>query len=377
MFNITKNFRLGFGSFIDKVVMPYANMVTEKLNNPCIDSIQCASPYGFKNHLSLMNNITLFTEEVSKTPLSANLDNAEGGFDAIMQVITCKDIINWNDLSRKIILFATDSIFHYAGDGKLGGIVKPNDGKSMIIKKLSKDYSNFCNQRNFFGLGLCHLDENGYYSESVHQDYPSLSQINRLVTDSKINIIFAVPEDSVDIYKKLSEHIPGSITGKLESDSSNIVDIIKDNYKKITSKIELNDNSSSFIDIKYITSCQNENKASSGNKNKYETNACDKIGIGESISFDVEIKVNDCPPDGKETFVITPIGVGEYTIVELNVHCSCPCEVENMISGSPQCNYYGNFSCGICQCNQNRFGQTCECDGDHAIQQDKIDQCKQ
>lgn len=133
MFNITKNFRLGFGSFIDKVVMPYANMVTEKLNNPCIDSIQCASPYGFKNHLSLMNNITLFTEEVSKTPLSANLDNAEGGFDAIMQVITCKDIINWNDLSRKIILFATDSIFHYAGDGKLGGIVKPNDGKSIII----------------------------------------------------------------------------------------------------------------------------------------------------------------------------------------------------------------------------------------------------
>ncbi len=45
-----------------------------------------------------------------------------------MQVIVCRDHIEWNDLSRKIILFATDSIFHYAGDGKLGGIVKPNDG---------------------------------------------------------------------------------------------------------------------------------------------------------------------------------------------------------------------------------------------------------
>jgi protocadherin alpha len=128
MFNITKKFRLGFGSFIDKVVMPYANMVPRKLVNPCFDSIDCDPPYGFKNHLPLNDNISQFTHEVSSTPLSGNLDNAEGGFDAIMQVIVCRDHIEWNDLSRKIILFATDSIFHYAGDGKLGGIVKPNDG---------------------------------------------------------------------------------------------------------------------------------------------------------------------------------------------------------------------------------------------------------
>lgn len=136
MFNITKKFRLGFGSFIDKVVMPYANMVPEKLANPCIKPlpyenqsvIACASPYGFRNHLPLNDNITQFTQEVSSTPLSANLDDAEGGFDAIMQSIVCRDNIQWNKLSRKIILFATDSRFHYAGDGKLGGIVKPNDG---------------------------------------------------------------------------------------------------------------------------------------------------------------------------------------------------------------------------------------------------------
>lgn len=30
LINITKNFRLGFGSFVDKVVMPYANMVPSK-----------------------------------------------------------------------------------------------------------------------------------------------------------------------------------------------------------------------------------------------------------------------------------------------------------------------------------------------------------
>ena len=30
MKNITKNFRLGFGSFVDKVVMPYVSTVEEK-----------------------------------------------------------------------------------------------------------------------------------------------------------------------------------------------------------------------------------------------------------------------------------------------------------------------------------------------------------
>lgn len=30
MQNITSNFRLGFGSFVDKVVMPYVNMMPKK-----------------------------------------------------------------------------------------------------------------------------------------------------------------------------------------------------------------------------------------------------------------------------------------------------------------------------------------------------------
>lgn len=119
MSNITKNFRLGFGSFIDKVVMPFANMVPEKLINPCMDNSECVPPYGFKNHLPLTRNVSRFVDEVSRASLSGNLDNAEGGFDAIMQVVVCHQEINWDALSRKIIVFTTDSAFHYAGDGKV------------------------------------------------------------------------------------------------------------------------------------------------------------------------------------------------------------------------------------------------------------------
>ncbi|RWS05225.1 uncharacterized protein B4U79_02101, partial [Dinothrombium tinctorium] len=206
MSKISSNFRLGFGSFIDKVVMPYASVVPAKLRNPCPDSLICDPPYGFRNQLPLSGNFSLFLEKVKNTNLSGNLDNAEGGFDAIMQVIACKDEIRWNEMSRKILIFATDSIFHYAGDGKLGGVVEPNDGR-------------------------CHLNDDGFYTKSLEQDYPSLGQINRAVIDNKINVIYAVPHEAIDVYKILSTHIRGSVAGMLSNDSSNIVDMIRINYE--------------------------------------------------------------------------------------------------------------------------------------------------
>src|SRR5699024_1777897 len=90
-----------------------------------------------------------FVRQVSDTHIASNLDAHEGGFDEIMQAIVCKDDIGWREKSRKLLVFSTDAGFHYAGDGKLGGIVKPNDGN-------------------------CHLDKDGVYTESISQDYPSI-----------------------------------------------------------------------------------------------------------------------------------------------------------------------------------------------------------
>lgn len=93
-----------------------------------------------------------FVNRVAETKISGNLDAPEGGFDAIMQAIVCKEEIGWREKSRKLLVFSTDAGFHYAGDGKLGGIVKPNDGK-------------------------CHMVNTGddlTYTESLNQDYPSI-----------------------------------------------------------------------------------------------------------------------------------------------------------------------------------------------------------
>ena len=54
-------------------------------------------------------------EKVKKAPVSCNLDAPEGGFDAIMQAIVCKDIIGWRDKARRLLVFSTDAGFHYAG----------------------------------------------------------------------------------------------------------------------------------------------------------------------------------------------------------------------------------------------------------------------
>lgn len=329
MLNVTKNFRLGFGSFIDKVVLPYVDTTPERLKNPCHDS-ECESPYGFHHQLALTPNSTLFTERVSSAGLSGNLDNAEGGFDAIMQAIVCKEAVGWNQRSRKILLFATDSIFHSAGDGLLGGAIKRNDEQ-------------------------CHLDEAGFYTESSEQDYPSLSQIVRVVKQSKINLIFVVPEKAVDVYEKLSAFIEGSSVGMLAGDSSNIVQLVRDQYYKIRSEVLLTDNAPDFLRVSYKSQCLK------GSGAKEKTNACEGIRVGDEVEFQVTVELPACPEGGESTsFRISPVGVSEYVQVQVQPVCQCACQA-SVEANSSQCSGRGSAACGSCDCDIGFYGRHCEC----------------
>lgn len=121
-----------------------------------------------------------------------------------MQAVVCKNHIGWRDGARRLLVFSTDAGFHYAGDGKLGGVIKPNDGE-------------------------CHMQDN-MYTHSTIQDYPSVAQINWKVKESSINMIFAVTAQQEHVYKRLSQHIEGSSCAKLEEDSSNVVELVKEEY---------------------------------------------------------------------------------------------------------------------------------------------------
>ena len=94
--------------------------------------------------MALDSNADRFSERVNATRISGNLDAPEGqslsiksvddftrlqanfglflflgGFDGIMQAVVCGDHIGWRKHSRRLLLFSTDSSFHYAGDGKV------------------------------------------------------------------------------------------------------------------------------------------------------------------------------------------------------------------------------------------------------------------
>ncbi|XP_058794525.1 integrin beta-PS-like isoform X2 [Phymastichus coffea] len=326
MSNITSNFRLGFGSFVDKVVMPYVSIVPKALEEPCDG---CAAPYGYRNHLCLSTNTNEFIKQVRDAPVSGNLDAPEGGFDAIMQAIVCRDEIGWRDKARKLLLFSTDAGFHFAGDGKLSGIVKPNDG-------------------------CCHL-ENGEYQQSKYQDYPSISQINLKVKENSVNIIWAVTEEQLSIYQSLTQHIEGSYAAKLSEDSSNIVDLVREQYNAISSTIELKDTASSFVNIKYYSTCL-------GGGDLVETNKCQGIKVGNQVEFVTEISVPACPKDRSQwnqNFTIYPVGVNESLTVHLEMLCDCECQT---VSTSPVCHFNGDLKCGICICNEGFFGEFCQCD---------------
>ena len=82
MKSITNDFQIGFGSFVDKEVMPFISLVPGK--NCQTD--RCQKPYSYQHQMRLSPNAELFKQRVKNAPISGNIDNPEGGFDALMQV---------------------------------------------------------------------------------------------------------------------------------------------------------------------------------------------------------------------------------------------------------------------------------------------------
>lgn len=89
---------------------------------------------------------------------------------------------------------------------QLGGVITPNDGE-------------------------CHLNQEGRYTHSTVLDYPSISQVNLKVKQNSINVIFAVTAQQIGVYEKLAKHVEGSYTAMLSEDSSNVVDLVRKQYR--------------------------------------------------------------------------------------------------------------------------------------------------
>ncbi|NXW03019.1 ITB4 protein, partial [Fregetta grallaria] len=332
---LTSNYTIGFGKFVDKVSSPQTDMRPEKLREPWNNA---DSPFSFKNVIRLTSNINYFSQELRKERISGNLDAPEGGFDAILQTAVCKDKIGWRKDSTHLLVFSTESAFHYEADGTnvLAGILARNDEQ-------------------------CHLDTNGTYVYDTKQDYPSVPTLVRLLGQHNIIPIFAVTNHSYSYYEKLHKYFPISEIGVLQEDSSNIVELLRTAFERIRSKMD--------IRADFVPKAMKTEFTSS----MYEKTESGSFHItrGEVGKFNVRVKaleyisgqhVCSLPEKDRQGIIhVKPTSLSDSLRVTASVVCDvCPCEQQQEFN-SPKCSFHGDFVCGQCICHPGWRGDTCDC----------------
>ncbi|OCT60897.1 integrin beta-5 isoform X2 [Xenopus laevis] len=341
MKKLTSNFRLGFGTFVDKNMSPFSYTAPKYQNNPCTGYKYfpvCVPSFGFRHLLSLTDKANSFNAEVQKQRVSRNRDAPEGAFDAILQASVCGDRIGWRKEASHLLVITTDDVPHVALDGKLAGVVQPHDGQ-------------------------CHLNENNEYSASDKLDYPSLALLGDKLSENNINLIFAVTKSHYVLYKNFTSLIPGTTAEILDQDSQNIIQLIVSAYNNIRSKVELMvSESPEDLSLSFTATCQ-DGVSYPGVKK------CGDLKIGDTVSFEVSVEARNCHPPGTEhTFTIKPVGFRDTLEVTVTYNCSCSCS-QQVETASSKCSSNGTYTCGVCDCDPGFLGARCEC-GEEEISSD-------
>ncbi|XP_004835941.1 integrin beta-6 isoform X1 [Heterocephalus glaber] len=342
MSKLTSNFRLGFGSFVEKPISPFMKTTPEEIANPCSSiPYSCLPTFGFKHILPLTNDAERFNEIVKNQKISANIDTPEGGFDAIMQAAVCKEKIGWRNDSLHLLVFVSDADSHFGMDSKLAGIVIPNDG-------------------------LCHLDNKNEYSMSTVMEYPTIGQLIDKLVQNNVLLIFAVTQEQVPLYENYAKLIPGTTVGLLHKDSGNILQLIISAYDELRSEVELEVlGDTEGLNLSFTAVCSNGTLFPHQKK-------CLHMKVGETASFNVTVSIPNCERKGRH-IIIKPVGLGDTLDLLISPECSCDCQKEVEVNSSKCHDGNGSFQCGVCTCNPGHMGPHCECGEDML----STDSCKE
>ncbi|KAJ7396284.1 integrin subunit beta 8 [Pitangus sulphuratus] len=293
MANISLDFRLGFGSYVDKTVSPYISIHPGRIHNQCSDyNLDCMPPHGYIHVLSLTDNIAEFRNAVNKQKISGNIDTPEGGFDAMLQAAVCQSHIGWRKEAKRLLLVMTDQTSHLALDSKLAGIVIPHDGN-------------------------CHLKDN-VYIKATSMEHPSLGQLSEKLIDNNINVIFAVQGSQFHWYKDLLPLLPGTVARQIESQAANLNDLVVEAYQKLISEVKLQvDNQIQGLNFNITAICPDGSK-------KTGMEGCKNVGYNKEVLFNVSVAMKGChTAGGRKYAILKPIGFNETAIVNVQQSCAC------------------------------------------------------
>ncbi|XP_063075543.1 integrin beta-4 isoform X2 [Engraulis encrasicolus] len=335
--DLSDNYTIGFGKFVDKVTAPQTDMRPNKLKEPWPNS---ETPFSFKNAIRLTPNVDHFRAELQKQKISGNLDAPEGGFDAILQAAVCQTEIGWRPQSTHLLVFSTESAFHYEADGMnvLAGILPRNDEQ-------------------------CHLNNNEYDRYQL-QDYPSVPTLVRQLGKHNIIPIFAVTQHSYSYYEKLYKYFPIADLGKLEEDSRNILDLLRDAFVRIRSKMFIRaEDRPRAIETEVLSATGQQ--ADNGNF-LVPPNTIGNFKLKVAASRMVgDVHVCDLTPEERAGLMrVKPTTFSTALEVDTNILCpTCECEKTPSVN-SPRCSFNGDLICGKCKCNEEWLGPYCNCSKD-------------
>ncbi|XP_023804992.1 integrin beta-4 isoform X3 [Oryzias latipes] len=332
---LSDDYTIGFGKFVDKVIEPQTDMRPLKLKEPWPNS---DSPFSFQSVIRLTSNLQDFTRELQKERISGNLDAPEGGFDAILQAAVCGEKIGWRQHSTHLLVFSTESAFHYEADGVnvLSGILPRNDEQ-------------------------CHLDDQGRYTEATTQDYPSIPTLVRLLGKHNIIPIFAVTNHSYSYYEKLKAYFPIAEVGLLQDDSSNILQVMEEAFKSIRSKMSIRaEERPKAFEAQFL---KTSGEVADFGDFQFEPGMIGKFKmiLKARRTIDDELVCNMDPSDQKGTMRVKPTTFNAAMSIKASVLCpSCSCEMTPILK-SDRCHRNGDLVCGKCQCHSGWLGNFCNC----------------
>ncbi|XP_061706930.1 integrin beta pat-3-like [Cydia pomonella] len=320
--HFTNNVKMGIGSFIEKPGLPFADPHSH-------------NSYAFKHHLNITDDRNMFKNVLNNTNTGANYEAPEAGLDALMQVMACKDRIGWRKHSRKIVVLCTDATYHSAGDGKIVGAAKLNDME-------------------------CHLNEDGAYTLALEQDYPTVNQIRKIAKQENIIVIFNVKNRVIQEYEALAKRLDIAAEVIELKENSSITETLVNVYTKKMGSVQMDISSpDSKVRVTLNPDCTIEDKC----KVKHDT----------EFHMQVSITADTCLNKNKNnTITIKPKGLDENVKIAIETLCECDCEEKPKLNAK-ECSSSGSLVCGICECNLNHFGDSCNCSGSS---KKRLDECK-
>ncbi|XP_060523275.1 integrin beta-nu-like [Cylas formicarius] len=330
--NLTLNYKLAYGSFLDKPALPFFYTDEKNMNNPCMsESQKCERGYLFRHRLNFTKNTGRFFDKVKNSQISANVDDLDGALEAISQILVCNKKFGWTENSRKLIVLSTDSLLHTAGDGLLAGAVKKNDD-------------------------VCLIDYHGNYMDPLRYDYPSVGQIRRLLKDYKVNLIIAVTKDKIKFYEQMKTHILNDevYVGELEENSANILKLVNTGFYNFMRQVQFSANTSHApeLDVKFFGNCD-------GFGHFNQTSACYNVEEETPVTFKVQITLKEFTSKKVEQIFIKEKNINEELTVNIE-YAGCDCTCENYQARDIlNCGPNGVLSCGSCLCSEGWTGPTC------------------